>query len=97
VDATLEVLAALPRAGLPSGHAGVTSGPLITRDGDVFGRTVNMAARIADAAPDGRLWVPLAAAGSLPAGRFELRPVDPVALQGIGEVPLVDVRPLAPG
>ena len=95
VDATLAVLAALPGAGLPSGHAGVTSGPLITRDGDVFGRTVNMAARIADAAPDGRLWVPLAATEFLPAGRFELRPVDPVALQGIGEVPLVDVRPQA--
>ena len=39
---------------------------------------------------------PLAAAGPLPPGRFELRPVDPVALQGIGEVPLVDVRPQAP-
>ena len=94
VDATLEVLAALPAAGMPTGHAGVTSGPLIARDGDVFGRTVNMAARIADAAPDGRLWVPLAVAGRLPPDRFTLTPVDAVALQGIGMVPLVDVRPV---
>ena len=98
VEATLDVLAALPDAGLPSGHAGVTSGPLIARDGDVFGRTVNMAARIADAAPDGRLWVPAAVAGTLSPERFALTPVDPVTLQGLGRVPLVDVaRPARPG
>ena len=98
VEATLDVLSALPGAGLPSGHAGVTSGPLIARDGDVFGRTVNMAARIADAAPDGRLWVPSAVGVTLSPDRFTLTPVDPVNLQGIGGVPLVDVaRPARPG
>ena len=73
----------------------MTSGPLIARDGDVFGRTVNMAARIADAAPDGRLWVPAAVAGTLSPERFALTPVDPVTLQGLGRVPLVDVARLA--
>ena len=42
---------ALPAIGLRPGHAGIASGPLIARDGDIFGRTVNLAARIADAAP----------------------------------------------
>jgi len=91
VEATLDLLEALPRAGLPSGHAGVASGPLIMRDGDVFGRTVNMAARIADLAPDGRLYVAEGLASALPPERYVLRPMDRALLQGIGRVPLVDV------
>ena len=88
---TLDLLAALPAAGLPSGHAGLASGPLIVRDGDVFGRTVNMAARVADAAPDGHLYVPETVAPTLGTDRFNLRPADAAVLQGIGRVALVDV------
>ena len=88
---TLDVLAALPPAGLPSGHAGVAAGPLIVRDGDVFGRTVNLAARISDVAPDGHLYVPRTFADTLPGDRFEHRPTGGVALQGIGRVELVDL------
>ena len=91
VDATLELLAAMPGAGLPTGHAGVASGPLIVRDGDVFGRTVNLAARISDAAPDGRLWVTADVAAALPDGRFVAGEATGRRLQGIGAVSLVDV------
>lgn len=90
-DGTLDVLAALPPAGLPSGHAGVTAGPLIVRDGDVFGRTVNLAARIADVAPDGHVYVPRTLADTLPTDRFKHRPTGGLALQGIGRVELVDL------
>jgi adenylate cyclase len=90
-DATLDLLAALPRAGLPSGHAGLASGPLVVREGDVFGRTVNLAARIADVTPDGRLYVPDDVAAALPVDRFKLRPADGATLQGIGRVALTDV------
>jgi class 3 adenylate cyclase len=91
VDATLNLLAALPAANLPTGHAGVAAGPLIVREGDIFGRTVNMAARIADIAPDGRLYLPASVAAELPAGAFAARPVEAAVLQGIGRVSLVDV------
>ncbi|HEY6569697.1 MAG TPA: adenylate/guanylate cyclase domain-containing protein, partial [Candidatus Limnocylindrales bacterium] len=91
VEATLELLDALPAAGLPTGHAGVASGPLIVRDGDIFGRTVNLAARISDAAPDGHLWVTEAVAVALPADRFVVEPADGGVLQGIGRVELRDV------
>ncbi len=91
VDATLDLLAALPGAGLPSGHAGVASGSLIARDGDVFGRTVNLSARISDVAPDGRLWVPDGLAAALPPDRFELTSTGSALLQGLGPVSLVDV------
>ena len=91
VDATLDLLDALPAAGLPTGHAGIASGSLINRDGDVFGRTVNLAARISDAAPDGRLWVTDEVLGALAADTLLVREVS-ATLQGIGPVALTDIE-----
>jgi adenylate cyclase len=34
--------------GLPPARAGVNAGPVVFRDGDYFGRTVNVASRVAD-------------------------------------------------
>ena len=64
---------------------------MIVRDGDIFGRTVNLAARIADATPDGHLYAPEPVASTLPPDRFQLQPVGGAVLQGIGGVALVDV------
>lgn len=91
VEATLDLLGRLVDADLPSGHAGVAAGPLIARDGDVFGRTVNLAARIADAAPDGRLYVPDAVARGLPATEFRAVEAGTALLQGLGHLPLFEV------
>jgi adenylate cyclase len=85
-----------PGAGLPTSHAGIASGPLIARDGDVFGRSVNLAARIADAAPDGRLWMPQEVARELPPGRVVVAATEGASLQGIGQVALVDVSRRVP-
>jgi adenylate cyclase len=94
VAATHALLDALPAAGLPGGHAGIAAGPLIARDNDVFGRTVNLAARIADAAPDGRLWLAADAATDLPETGLARRSVEGIELQGIGPVGIVElVRP----
>ena len=91
MTATLDLLDALPRSGLSTGHAGIASGQLVSRDGDIFGRTVNLAARIADAAPDGRLWVTREVRDSLPREAFQLTEVTGVTLQGIDAVRLTDV------
>ena len=91
VEATLDLLAALGPAGLPTGHAGIASGPLIARDGDVFGRTVNMAARLSDAAPDGSVCLTADLAASLFADRFDSGPATRVDLRGIGSVDVVRV------
>jgi adenylate cyclase len=88
---TLDLLEALPAAGLPTGHAGVAAGTLIVREGDVFGRTVNLAARISDVTPDGHVYVPAGLAEELPAGTYETRSVEAALLQGIGRVALLDV------
>jgi adenylate cyclase len=53
VLATLDLIAAIAHAGLPPGHAGISAGPLVARDGDYFGHTVNLAARLSGAAEAG--------------------------------------------
>jgi adenylate cyclase len=47
----------IPEADLPPAHVGIDAGPLIFQDGDYFGRTVNMAARIAAYARAGQVLV----------------------------------------
>jgi adenylate cyclase len=57
VDSVRELMAAIGAAGLPAAHAGIAAGPLVIRDGDVYGHTVNLAARIASQAQAGELLV----------------------------------------
>jgi adenylate cyclase len=47
VRSALELVEQLPEAGLPPAHVGVAAGPVVVQGGDYFGRTVNLAARIA--------------------------------------------------
>jgi adenylate cyclase len=53
--AALEMSERAPSAGLPPTHIGVQAGPVVFRDGDVYGRTVNVASRIADQAESGEI------------------------------------------
>jgi adenylate cyclase len=96
VDGSVALLAALPAAGLPPGHAGVHCGRVIEREGDVFGRTVNLASRIADVAPAGSLYVSAAVVEAIADGDHGTEAVESADLQGIGPVPLFRVL-LAPG
>jgi adenylate cyclase len=57
VSSVQALLAAVDEAGLPPAHAGIAAGPLVIRDGDVYGHTVNLAARIAAQAQPGELLV----------------------------------------
>ena len=91
VRASLALLAALPAAGLRGGHAGVHRGSVIEREGDVYGRTVNLAARIADLAPDGAVYVTEDLASDLAAAGLTVTPIGAHDLQGIGPVALARV------
>jgi class 3 adenylate cyclase len=53
VRAALEMSEGAPAAGLPTTHIGIQAGPVVFQDGDVYGRTVNVASRIADLAEAG--------------------------------------------
>jgi adenylate cyclase len=57
VLAALRMVAQLPEAGLPPAHVGVVAGPVVAQGGDYFGRTVNLAARIAGRAGAGQVLV----------------------------------------
>ena len=70
-------------AGLPPLHAGVHTGPVIERDADVFGRTVNLASRISGRAGPGELLLSDAVATLLDRDRWRVHAVGEVALKGI--------------
>jgi adenylate cyclase len=57
VLSALRLVEQLPEAGLPPAHVGVAAGPVVTQGGDYFGRTVNLAARIAARAGAGQVLV----------------------------------------
>jgi adenylate cyclase len=66
VLAALGMVEQLPQAGLPPAHVGVAAGPVVVQGGDYFGRTVNLAARIAAHASPGQVLVSQGVADSAP-------------------------------
>jgi adenylate cyclase len=61
VAAALAMVRRVPEAGLPA-HVGVAAGPVVVQGGDYFGRTVNLAARVAARARAGQVLVTAAVA-----------------------------------
>jgi hypothetical protein len=59
VLAALEMVQEAPATGLPPAHVGIHAGPIVVQDGDYFGRTVNLAARIAGQPKQVRSWSPM--------------------------------------
>ena len=57
VLSALRMVEQLPQVGLPPAHVGVAAGPVVVQGGDYFGRTVNLAARIAAHARPGQVLV----------------------------------------
>jgi adenylate cyclase len=57
VRSALELVEQLPEAGLPPAHVGVAAGPVVVQGGDYFGRTVNLASRVAAHAQAGQVLV----------------------------------------
>lgn len=57
VLSALQMVEAIPAAGLPPAHVGVAAGPVIQQGGDFYGRTVNLASRISDRATSGQVLV----------------------------------------
>jgi class 3 adenylate cyclase len=96
VEAVVDLSRLMVKAGLPVAHAGIHAGPIVERDGDVFGTTVNVASRIADHAPAGTILVSQPIVDACPNldGRFE--PLGDVTMSGlIDPMPLHRWRPLS--
>ena len=85
VRASLEIVESAPTRGLPPAHVGVNAGPMLYDEGDYFGRTVNLAARIAAQASAGHTYVGEALVGSVPHDGFRLQEVGAMELKGVAE------------
>ena len=81
--AALEMVGSAPGAGLPPTHIGIHAGPVVAQDGDVFGRTVNIAARIAARAGAGEVLTSAETVELVEDGRLRFVRVGPVRLKGI--------------
>jgi adenylate cyclase len=93
VGSALELVEQLPVAGLPPAHAGVAAGPVVVQGGDYFGRTVNLAARIAAHATAGQVLVSQRVAESSPPEGVRFVELEELELKGFAHpVRLLEVR-----
>ena len=98
VGSALELVEQLPEAGLPPAHVGVAAGPVVVQGGDYFGRTVNLAARIAGHAGPGQVLVSDQVVAECADGQVAFEPIGPVPLKGVTDpVPLHRASRQAPG
>jgi adenylate cyclase len=83
VLAALDMVEGATAAGLPPAHVGIHSGPVLFQQGDYFGQTVNLAARIADYARPAEVVVTQEVVDASPGGGATFREIGPVELKGI--------------
>ena len=90
VHAALDLVDTMSREGALSSHAGVHTGPVIERDLDVFGQTVNMASRIADVAGPGEVLASEAVVNQA-GGAFSFERIEDADMKGLPRAPLFRV------
>jgi len=83
VLAAVEMVEVVGRQGLPPAHVGIHAGPVVFQDGDYFGRTVNLAARIGEYARPGEVLVSQEVVDAAGGGPVRFTEVGPVELKGV--------------
>ena len=83
VSAALDMVDGVIDAGLPPAHVGLHAGPVIFQEGDYYGRTVNLAARIAGYALPGQVLVSQALVEVSSDPGLAYTTVGPVELKGV--------------
>jgi adenylate cyclase len=92
VEAALDLVETMSGAGALSAHAGVHAGPVVERDLDVFGQTVNLASRIAETAGPGEVLVSETVVEAVGNATFGFERIEDAELKGLPEpVPLYRV------
>jgi class 3 adenylate cyclase len=81
VEAGLDMVEQAPAIGLPPAHIGIHAGPVIFQDGDVYGRTVNLASRLASVAQAGEVVVSAEVAHRVEGVRLD--DMGPISLKGV--------------
>ena len=83
VLAALEMVAGVATHDLPPAHVGLHAGPVVFQDGDYFGRTVNLAARIADYARPREVVVSQEVVEAADGAPVSFEEIGPVELKGV--------------
>jgi adenylate cyclase len=97
VASVADLMGEIPGAGLPPAHAGIAAGPIVSRDGDIYGHTVNLASRISGHAAPGELLVLADQVGAVTEAGRDWEDAGEASLKGVPDpVRLVRVRLEAP-
>jgi adenylate cyclase len=83
VRCSLELRDRITEADLPGTHVGINAGPVVYENGDFYGRTVNIAARIAAYAEQGQVLVSEDVVAHAPVDHLRFRRVGPVSFKGV--------------
>jgi adenylate cyclase len=83
VLAAIDMTEGVGRHGLPPAHVGIHAGPVVFQDGDYFGRTVNLAARIAEYARPGEVLASQEVVDAADAAAVSFVEIGPVELKGV--------------
>jgi adenylate cyclase len=98
IQAVAQLSREMVKAGMPAAHAGIHAGPVVERDGDVYGSTVNIASRIANHAPAGTILVSDPVVRECPSLMDRMEPLGNVTVSGIVDpIHLSRFRPLPAG
>ena len=93
VLAALDMVEGIASHDLPPAHVGIHAGPVVFQQGDYFGRTVNVAARIAEYARPGEVLVSKEVVDASAETPVMFTEVGPVELKGVsGSLRLYTVR-----
>jgi adenylate cyclase len=83
VSSALEMVDALAGADLPPAHVGLHAGPVLFQEGDYYGQTVNISARIGEYARPGEVLVSQAVADASLENGIAFMDVGEVELKGV--------------
>jgi adenylate cyclase len=83
VLAAVEMVEVVGSQGLPPAHVGIHVGPVVFQEGDYFGRTVNLASRIAEYARPGEVLVSQEVVDAAEGGPVTFTEIGPVELKGV--------------
>ena len=85
VLAALDMVDGVVTEALPPARVGIDAGPVIFQEGDYYGRTVNIAARIAEYARPGEVLVSQEVVDAADGTPVTFTEVGPVELKGVSE------------
>ena len=85
VSAALDMVAGVAAEALPPARVGIHAGPVVFQEGDYFGRTVNIAARLAEYARPGEVLVSQEVVDAIDLDGVAVTAIGPIELKGVSQ------------